>query len=37
MLVEVRLPAAAPRVAIAFMEVSRRHGDFALVGVARHV
>jgi len=34
LLVEVRLPVAAPRTGTAFMEVSRRHGDFALVGVA---
>jgi CO/xanthine dehydrogenase FAD-binding subunit len=34
LLVEVRLPAAPPRTGTAFLEVSRRHGDFALVGVA---
>ena len=34
LLVEVRLPVAPPRTGTAFMEVSRRHGDFALVGVA---
>ena len=34
LLVEVRLPASPPRTGHAFMEVSRRHGDFALVGVA---
>jgi CO/xanthine dehydrogenase FAD-binding subunit len=34
LLVEVRLPVAPPRTGAAFMEVSRRHGDFALVGVA---
>lgn len=34
LLVEVRLPGMAPRTGHAFVEVSRRHGDFALVGVA---
>jgi CO/xanthine dehydrogenase FAD-binding subunit len=34
LLVEVRLPVAPPRTGTAFLEVSRRHGDFALVGVA---
>ena len=34
LLVEVRLPAMPPRTGTAFMEISRRHGDFALVGVA---
>jgi len=34
LLVEVRLPAWPPRTGWAFLEVSRRHGDFALVGVA---
>ncbi len=34
LLVEVRLPALPPRSGWAFLEVSRRHGDFALVGVA---
>lgn len=34
LLVEVRLPASPPRTGWAFLEVSRRHGDFALVGVA---
>jgi len=34
LLVEVRLPAVPPRSGSAFLEVSRRHGDFALVGVA---
>jgi CO/xanthine dehydrogenase FAD-binding subunit len=37
LLVEVRLPVAAPRTGAAFIEVSRRHGDFALVGVAASV
>jgi CO/xanthine dehydrogenase FAD-binding subunit len=34
LLVEVRLPVAPARTGTAFLEVSRRHGDFALVGVA---
>lgn len=34
LLVEIRLPALPPRTGTAFLEVSRRHGDFALVGVA---
>src|SRR5258706_584801 len=37
LLVEVRLPVAPPRTGSAFLEVSRRHGDFALVGVAATV
>jgi aerobic carbon-monoxide dehydrogenase medium subunit len=37
LLVEVRLPAVAPRTGTAFLEVSRRHGDFALVGVATSI
>jgi CO/xanthine dehydrogenase FAD-binding subunit len=37
LLVEVRLPAAPARTGSAFVEVSRRHGDFALVGVAATV
>ncbi len=37
LLVEVRLPVIPPRTGTAFMEVSRRHGDFALVGVAATV
>lgn len=36
-LVEIRLPKTPPRMGTAFMEVSRRHGDFALVGVATTV
>jgi len=32
--VEVRLPGRPPRTGWSFLEVSRRHGDFALVGVA---
>jgi len=34
LLVEVRLPGLPPRTGTAFVELSRRHGDFALVGVA---
>lgn len=34
LLVEVRLPALAPRSGTAFVEAARRHGDFALVAVA---
>jgi len=37
LLVEVRLPPMPPRTGSAFLEVSRRHGDFALVGVATTV
>jgi CO/xanthine dehydrogenase FAD-binding subunit len=37
LLVEVRLPTAPRRTGTAFLEVSRRHGDFALVGVAATV
>jgi carbon-monoxide dehydrogenase medium subunit len=33
-LVEVRFPAAKPRTGAAFQEVARRHGDFAIVGLA---
>jgi carbon-monoxide dehydrogenase medium subunit len=33
-LVEVSFPAAAPGTGVAFREVARRHGDFAIVGVA---
>lgn len=33
-LIEARVPVAPPRTGSAFLEVSRRHGDFALVGVA---
>jgi aerobic carbon-monoxide dehydrogenase medium subunit len=36
-LVEVRLPVTPPATGTAFIEVSRRHGDFALVGVAATV
>ena len=34
MLEEIRLPVMPARTGSAFLEVSRRHGDFALVGVA---
>jgi CO/xanthine dehydrogenase FAD-binding subunit len=34
LLVEVAIPALAPGTGTAFVEVARRHGDFALVGVA---
>ena len=34
LLVGVRLPVVPPRTGAAFLEASRRHGDFALVGVA---
>jgi CO/xanthine dehydrogenase FAD-binding subunit len=34
LLVEARVPVTPPRTGAAFLEVSRRHGDFALVGVA---
>jgi CO/xanthine dehydrogenase FAD-binding subunit len=37
LLVETRVPVATPRTGTAFLEVSRRHGDFALVGVAATV
>lgn len=33
-LVEVRFPAARPGTGVAFQEVARRHGDFAVVGLA---
>ncbi len=34
LLVEVRFPSVQPRTGYAFVEFARRHGDFALVGVA---
>jgi len=37
LLVEVRVPVTPARTGHAFLEVSRRHGDFALVGVAAAV
>ena len=33
-LFEVRFPAAGPGTGVAFQEVARRHGDFAIVGLA---
>jgi len=37
MLVEVELPAPKPRSGSCFMEIARRRGDFAIVGVAATV
>jgi carbon-monoxide dehydrogenase medium subunit len=37
LLVEVRFPAARPGTGISFQEVARRHGDFAMVGLATSV
>ena len=37
MLGEIEIPAAEPRTGTAFLEVSRRHGDFALAGIAAAV
>jgi CO/xanthine dehydrogenase FAD-binding subunit len=37
MLGEIEVPVAAPRSGSAFLEVSRRHGDFALAGIAAQV
>jgi aerobic carbon-monoxide dehydrogenase medium subunit len=37
LLVEIRLQALPPRTGTAFVELSRRHGDFALAGVAAAV
>ena len=34
LLVEVRFPTARPATGISFQEVARRHGDFAIVGLA---
>ena len=34
LLVEVRFPTAGPTTGVAFLEVARRHGDFAIVGLA---
>ncbi len=34
LLVEVRFPAAQPGTGVSFSEVARRHGDFAIVGLA---
>jgi CO/xanthine dehydrogenase FAD-binding subunit len=33
-LTEIRLPALPPRAGVAFLEISRRHGDFAIVAAA---
>jgi 2-furoyl-CoA dehydrogenase FAD binding subunit len=35
--VEAFFPALAPAAGVAFQEIARRHGDYALVGVAAHV
>jgi carbon-monoxide dehydrogenase medium subunit len=37
LLTEVRIPRAGPGDGYAFLEVARRSGDFALVGVAAHL
>jgi CO/xanthine dehydrogenase FAD-binding subunit len=37
LLVEARMPVTPPRTGSAFVELSRRHGDFAIVGVAATV
>lgn len=37
LLTEIFIPAAQPRTGFAFQEISRRHGDFALAGVAARV
>lgn len=37
MLIAVRIPRMPPRTGTAFLELSRRHGDFAIVGVAAQV
>jgi carbon-monoxide dehydrogenase medium subunit len=37
LLTEIRFPVAAPRTGAVFLEVARRRGDFALVGVAAQV
>jgi len=37
LLAEVRVPTVAPRTGVAFEEMVRRHGDYALVGVAASV
>jgi carbon-monoxide dehydrogenase medium subunit len=34
LLAEVRFPAARPGTGVSFREVARRHGDFAIVGLA---
>src|SRR5260370_9009249 len=37
MLVEIELPLPKPRTGACFMEIARRRGDFAIVGVAARV
>jgi aerobic carbon-monoxide dehydrogenase medium subunit len=37
LLVEIAIPPAAPKTGFAFMEVARRHGDYAQVGLAASV
>jgi CO/xanthine dehydrogenase FAD-binding subunit len=37
MITEIRVPTAPPRTGWAFVEFTRRHGDFAIVGVAAQV
>ena len=37
LLTQIRIPPPEPRSGFAFQEISRRHGDFALVGVAAAV
>jgi aerobic carbon-monoxide dehydrogenase medium subunit len=37
LLAEVRFPAAGPGTGVSFQEVARRHGDFAMVGLAASV
>jgi carbon-monoxide dehydrogenase medium subunit len=37
LLTEVRFPAAGPGTRVSFQEVARRHGDFAMVGLATSV
>src|SRR4029077_20614791 len=34
LLVEIAIPPASPRSGTAFLEMARRHGDYALAGVA---
>lgn len=36
LLVEVLIPVGKPKYVSAFMEISRRHGDFAIAGIACH-
>ena len=37
LLVEIAIPPAAPRTGFAFLEIARRHGDYAQVGLAASV